>query len=226
MSEPILLRELTLIRHGESRANAAIGPFNNVMDEQDPLLTDLGLEQADLLGKYFEKTGEKFDAVYSSGLRRTVQTAAGILKHSEDKTLNIMPELCEIGLKPEYQGQTFEELSLLWPHMQIAEGVDATTMVVPDELPKEEEYRYFERAGRVLDYIDERYKNGKKIALVSHAGFLTYIIFHIIGYRDMQPIYDFRLSNTGVTKILFYEPGTNVYGDMVFDCVNERCHLS
>ena len=40
-----------------------------------------------------------------------------------------------------------------------------------------------------------------------------------------EPFYDFRLSNTGVTKIDFYEPGTNKYGDMVFDYVNRTGHL-
>ena len=223
--EAKLLRELILIRHGQSVGNVSEVGCDNLTDEQDPVLTDTGLNQAQKLGEYFSNTGICLDAVYTSGLRRTVQTASQILKYQENKQALIIPDLCEIGINPAYGGQTLEALKAFYPAVSLADGLSCESLVVPDETPWDDEYRYFERAQRVLDYLGARYNSEEQVALVSHAGFLTYIIFLIIGYKDKQPIYDFRLSNTGVTRILFYEPGTNKYGDIVFDCVNERNHL-
>ncbi len=225
MAEAVLLRELILIRHGESYANINI-TADSFTDEQDPLLTDKGLEQAELLGRFL--ADEELSAVYSGGLRRVVLTADGIIRHRKEKTpLLILPELCEIGVSPDYPGQSYDELKKLCPAAVPAPGVDENEKtVVPDECTYEHEERYFARAERILGYMDTHYRNGEKVAVVSHAGFLTYIIFYLMGYRDAEPGYDFRISNTGITRILFYEPGTNKYGDVVFDCVNERKHLS
>ncbi len=226
MSESVLLRELFLIRHGESLANIGIADPGNLDETQDPVLSPLGEEQAAKLGEWAKTAG--LDAVYSSGLRRAAATAGEAALNSADRRLFILPDLCEIGINPDYPGQSLKDLAALCPGVKacLAEGIDEDTgVVVPDPTPKEFEERYFERARKVFEYFENMYNSGEKIALVSHAGFLTYMIFYLIGYRDRQPAYDFRLSNTGITRILFYEPGTNQYGDVIFDCVNERKHL-
>lgn len=226
MEENNILRELYLIRHGESFCNVEGYEAQGIAEKNDPLLTEKGKEQAERLGSFFKDTDTKFDAVYSSGLRRTVMTANEILRYQNGLKLNILPELCEIGIMPEYTGQSLEGLKELCGAAETAECVeDDTCLCVPDETPGQAEYRYFQRVQRVLEYIYGKYTGGEKVALVSHAGFLTYIIFYLIGFRDNQPSYDFRLTNTGVTKIIFYKPGTNRYGDMIFDCINERKHL-
>ena len=224
--EPVLLRELTLIRHGESKANAGIDPQDDSAEHHDSSLSDFGLVQAEKLRDYLADYG--FDAVFSSGLRRAAQTAAVIAEKQKDKSVSILPAACEIGMDTEYKGQSLEDLSALCPGVKIslATGVDPKTpLSVPDECPYEHEERYFERAKAVLDYMSEHFNSGEKAALVSHAGFLTYMIFRLLGFTDFQPRQDFRLSNTGMTRILFFKEGTNKYGDVIFDCVNERPHL-
>ncbi len=225
MAEGKILRELFLIRHAESRGNAGI-ESEGIADSVDPLLTELGVSQAEKLGIYW-KSKITFDAVYSSGLRRAVETANGIIEHQPGSPeLNILPDLCETGVPAEYDGFTFEELKSLCPAAVPAEdiGENAKT-VVPYETPGESEKEYFQRAERVLDYFEAHYSSGEKLAVVSHAAFLTYIIFYIIGYRDKEPDYDFTLSNTGVTRIIFYEKGTYPYGDVAFEGVNDLRHL-
>ncbi len=220
MSDGILLRELLLIRHGESLANISEG------EALDSALSPRGFIQARSLGEYL--AGEKIDAVFSSGLRRAVQTGAEIVTAGKMQTLGILPCACEIGMDPSYEGQNLDSLKRLCPGIDItlAGGVDsATPFSVPDPTPGEYEERYFRRAGELLDYFASRFTNGEKIALVSHAGFLTYVIFYLLGFRYVQPNRDFRLTNTGITRILFFEPGTNTYGDVIFDCINERKHL-
>lgn len=219
----VLLRELYLIRHGETYGNIGENESDSMADCEDTMLTPNGEDQAERLGRYLKDTD--FAAVYSGGLRRAIATADHIVKYREKKEILVLPPLCEIGINPGYKGIPADELSGFCKNAVIAHGYENSPLTIPDETPQQNEERYFARAKEVLDYISERYSSGEKVALVSHAGFLTYIIFYIIGYRDKQPYYDFRLGNTGVTRILFYEPGTNPYGDIVFDCVNDRSHL-
>ena len=177
MAEGKILRELFLIRHGESRGNAGI-EGEGLADSVDPLLTELGVLQAEKLGVYW-RDKEAFDAVYSSGLRRAVETARGLIEHQpHELNLNIFPDICEVGVSPEYQGMRLDDLKELCPGAVISEGYEnCEKLVVPDETPGENEERYFKRAETVLGYLGERYTEGEKIAVVSHAAFLTYIIF-------------------------------------------------
>lgn len=227
MAGGVLLRELYLIRHGESYGNLDDYEPLTFKDKQDPLLTPQGLEQADKVGRYL--ADKNFAAVYSSGLRRAAVTAAGVAKYQQtSKSVNVTPLLCEIFIDPAYEGCDITELNSLAGGVEIcfADGVtQGARLTIPDETPCENEQRYFARAKELLDYIDARYRNGEKVAVVSHAGFLTYIIFYLMGYRDAEPNYDFRMANTGITKISFYEPGTYKYGDMVFRYINRNNHL-
>ncbi len=226
MSEGILLRELLLIRHGESKANIEQADENDCAGQADSVLSERGIYQAAKLAEYLRD--ENPDAVFSSGLRRAVQTGAAVSALREDRKLYILPGACEINMPAGYPGQTMQGLKALCPgaDISLAPDVDpAAPLCVPDPTPDENEERYFERAKEVVDYFAAHFSSGEKVALVSHAGFLTYIIFYLLGFRHVQPRQDFRLSNTGITRILFFEPGTNRYGDVIFDCVNERRHL-
>lgn len=221
-SNAIVEREIYLIRHGESSANIAESEIKDLTEKADSLLTEKGVQQALALGRSL--SGTEFSGIYASGLRRAVMTADSIAAFQKTG-VKILPPLCEIGIEPEYNGLNLEQLKLLSGNVTLAEGYnDPENLLVPDETPGDFEERYFMRAGSVLDYC-AKYTGGEKIALVSHAGMLTYIIFYILGYRDKEPAYDFRLSNTGITKILFYKPGTNKYGDIIFECVNDTAHL-
>ena len=64
--------EFYFIRHGESASNAT--PGFAAGKNFDAPLTPLGVEQARLLGKRFQKEKIVFDRIYSSSLQRAVQT--------------------------------------------------------------------------------------------------------------------------------------------------------
>ena len=219
-------RELYLIRHGESFANLDDYIPDGTEEKYDPLLTETGIKQAECLGRYYEKV--KFDAVYSSGLRRAVMTASRVAECQEDKTLRILPELCEVFMPPEYEGKSLDELKKIYENTVIAQGYeDCGRLIVPDFNPRNDEPRYFDRAAKFLDYIKMRYNSGEKIAAVSHAGFMTYILFYLFGFRDREPEeFDIRLSNTGVSKITWFEQSTHRYGDYVIDSINDKSHLA
>ncbi len=223
-SEPIIDFELYLIRHGQSMGNIDDAPEAvTLCDKHDPVLTPLGEEQAKKAGKFFGNI--EFDAMYSSALRRAAATASSIVKmQKKPLSVNILPDLCEIWIPEEYRGLDIDSLKEYCPEAVLADGIDSDEPTVVRNEANEEEM--FERAGRVLELMRKNYHNGEKIAVVSHAGLLTYIIFRIIGYRYAQPGYDFRLSNTGMTHIIFFRKGTNKYGDIIFDCVNDTSHLA
>ena len=223
-TKPIKELELYLIRHGQSMGNAGYDKDDLTIKEQnDPLLTEKGLTQADLLGQYLSNVD--FDFIYSSGLIRAICTADGLLRHQEtQKTVNILPLLSEVGIPPEYEGITLDEMKVFCKTASLADGVSENEpRVCPSTFEKESEV--FDRAEKVIEYLRSRYKNGEKVAAVAHAAFLTILIFRIMEFKE-APVFDISIQNTGITKVIFYKEGTNPYGDIVFEYINDTAHLN
>ena len=74
--------ELYFIRHGESESNATPGLASGT--NYDAPLTDLGHQQAKLLGQRFRVEGIEFDRIYSSTMIRAIQTTENILSDMGD----------------------------------------------------------------------------------------------------------------------------------------------
>ncbi|EKM82105.1 hypothetical protein AGABI1DRAFT_36365, partial [Agaricus bisporus var. burnettii JB137-S8] len=73
------------IRHGESQSNLNKSGLSGWSDSP---LTELGIRQADELGKSFQATGTSFTYLYSSDLSRAHNTALIILKHINNNNNN------------------------------------------------------------------------------------------------------------------------------------------
>ena len=221
--QPVLELEMYLIRHGQSRGNAGLTPADAPLAErEDPVLSELGCRQAALLGQAFADV--PFDAVYASPLRRAVMTAAGLLAgQASPPPLRLLPLLTEQETPDEYEGQPLTALETLCPGCRMAEGFETGRRIMGT--PGQPDPVVFARAKETVDYLRERHGNGQKIAAVGHACFLTYVIFRICGIKDAIPNFDIDLTNTGVTKVKFYRPGTNPFGDTVFAYINNTAHL-
>ena len=225
-TKPIIELELYIIRHGESLGNAGYGGRTDLTLKEgtDPVLSEKGLAQAIAAGEFYANTC--FDAVYSSPLLRAARTAAEILKsQSETMPHYILPDICEVGIPPEYKGVEIDEIQEFSPTAVYADGVD----------PSETRMRYdghetaeklFTRTRFVVDYFRNRYSNGEKIALVSHAAFITNLVFYVMGLDKEKPCFDLDFYNTGVTRLIFYKHGTYKWGDTVFGCINDTSHYS
>lgn len=222
--QPIIELELYLIRHGESQGNVGYGREDLTPRERhDPILTDKGVMQAQLAGKHLSKID--FDRVYSSGLLRAVRTATEILKEqSAEKPLYIFPHLAEAGLNPEYT-TTLEAIHKINGSAVISPELDPNTpLLIPSD--RNDDPGLFKRADFIVKHLRENFCNGEKIALVSHAAFLTFVAFSIMGYSSQMPFYDINFANTGITRIIFYKKGTYPFGDVVFDYINNTEHLA
>lgn len=222
--EPVVELELYIVRHGESMGNTGYGGRTDLTLKEgvDPVLTEKGLAQAVAAGEFYKET--QFDAFYSSALLRAARTATEIIKmQPEQKPLNILPELCEVGIPPEYKGVELDELRELYALAQFADGADAEETRVRYDKHETPE-KVYTRAKFILDYMRSHYKNGEKVVIVSHAAFITNVILYIMGLDKTKPVFDVDLYNTGVTRVIYYKPGTNKWGDIVFGCINDTSH--
>lgn len=224
-TKPVVELELYIIRHGESMGNIGYnGRTDLTMTESvDPLLTDKGINQAVAAGNHLSDI--YFDAVYSSALMRAVRTGGEIInKQLTETTLYIHPVFTEMGIPEEYHAVSLDELRKLCPTATIADSVDPDSKLM-EATAGNDEKGLFERGARAINYLRSKYKNGEKVAVVSHAAFITYMVFYIMGYTDKVPSFDIDFNNTGITKVVFYKEGTNKYGDVVFEYINSTSHL-
>lgn len=222
--KPVVELELYLIRHGQSQGNVGYDKEDLTPQERhDPILTEKGVKQAQLAGQHLSSIN--FDRIYSSGLLRAVRTATEILKmQAEEKPLYIFPHLAEAGLSAEYE-TTLKTIHQINPKAILSPELNPKTpLLIPSN--NKDEAGLFKRAGFILEHLKENFCNGEKIALVSHAAFLTFIVFSIMGFTSETPFYDINFANTGITRVIFYKKGTNSYGDIVFDYINNTEHLS
>lgn len=221
--KPVIELELYLVRHGQSKGNA--GSFAESDDDKelnDPHLTSFGVMQAKKAGKYLSDT--QFDACFASGLIRTVQTAKEIMNfQKEKKTLNILPIITEVGVNDDFAGRTIEEMREVCKTAEMAEGFESAERLVVSSSHAEEEALY-ERATKAISYLRSHYHNGEKVLVAGHAAFNTIMIFHIMGF-SASPIFDIDITNTGITHITFYKEGTNKFGDIVFESINDTKHF-
>lgn len=221
--KPIIEFELYLVRHGQSRGNA--GAFDEKDAEKeinDPHLTELGIMQAKKAGKYLSDVN--FDACFASGLIRTVQTANEIMNfQKEKKKLNILPIITEVGVNENFAGRTIDEMREVCETAEMAEGYENAERLVVYSTHAEEEALY-ERAAKAISYLRSRYKNGEKVLVAGHAAFNTIIMFHIMGF-EKSPVFDIDITNTGIIHVVFYKEGTNKFGDIVFESINDTKHF-
>lgn len=221
--KPVIELELYLVRHGQSKGNVnAFTPEDTEQEINDPRLTELGIMQAKKAGKYL--SGVEFDACYSSALVRTVITANEIMSfQKEKKPLNVLPLVTEVAVEEVYKGRTMDEIRTFCDTAVVADGFKEEDGLLFYN-PRENEKPIFERAVKAISYFRSRYKNGEKVLVAGHAAFNTVMIFHIMGYTA-SPAFDIEISNTGITHVIFYKEGTNKFGDIVFDSINDTKHF-
>lgn len=223
MEKNVVELEIYLIRHGQSNTNAgiAVREIPTLQDMADPFLTETGIKQAQNLGRHLSDI--QFDAVYSSALLRAERTATEVINFQKQRqALRLLPLLTENGLGEDYKGAP-DDIKAINPEASLAPDLPADTPLMCYS-SKDDDRDHFIRAGKAIDYLRAHHTGGEKICVVSHAAFITHIVFYLMGLPEV-PKFDINFSNTGVTKIIFYKPGTNPYGDIIFDYINSTTHL-
>jgi probable phosphoglycerate mutase len=102
--------ELLIVRHGESVANAE----GRMQGQRDYPLSEVGVRQARLLGRFLVQAGFGFDAAYTSPLTRARATALELTTALGMPEAELAPELSELHAGS-LQGLTRDEIVESFP---------------------------------------------------------------------------------------------------------------
>ena len=180
------------IRHGETDWNAT----GRWQGHAPVPLNEIGLKQSATLGHYLVHNGFRVDAIYSSDLKRSLQTAEAVAV-ALGLPVHPDPRLREVDLG-DWQGLTREEVEVWDPQRYTAFRADWYNIPTPNGESRSDLKR---RARAVFDDLTARHA-GQTIALVSHGGTLSMLIESLFG-----PIERPSLSNTSLTLLEQPSPG-------------------
>ncbi|NJM73338.1 MAG: histidine phosphatase family protein [Scytonema sp. RU_4_4] len=164
-----------LLRHGQSTYNA-LGLYQGSSDES--VLTEVGRSDARKTGNFLK--GLAFDAIYSSSLRRSHETAKEILgiiaPHVDPKTILVTDKLRETDL-PAWQGLAFQYVRETFPeeYRTWKQRPHEFCMEIPRNFTQgSQQYIYpaldlYERVQQFWQEVLPRYV-GKTLLLVTHGG--------------------------------------------------------
>jgi alpha-ribazole phosphatase len=180
---------IILVRHGQTAWNAS-EVFRGRIDIE---LDETGLKQAELLGEYLSQ--RKLEAIYSSPLKRAVQTAEAITRHHR-LAVEIAPDLNDMDFG-EWQGLSLQDV-----RSRFSESFEMWTS---------EPHRVRIPSGESLDDVRQRAltlvnqiadKHEGTVVLVSHRVVNKVLISALLGL-DASHFWDIRLDTCGMTTFEF-----------------------
>ena len=179
------MTEIILVRHGETEWNVE-EVFRGRIDIK---LNETGVRQAELLAQYLG--GVKIDAVYSSPLRRALNTAQAIARYHKLE-VKIAPGLidCDFG---QWQGLRLQEVKDRYQELY-AEWANSPHLVKIPDGESLEEVR--ERALGVVNELITKRKG--TVVLVSHRVVNKVLICALLGL-DNSHFWNIRQDNCGTT---------------------------
>ncbi len=179
------MAEIILARHGETEWNVE-EVFRGRVDVE---LNETGVQQAELLAEHLSQL--KIEAVYSSPLKRALNTAQAITRRQKLE-VEVSPGLidCDFG---QWQGLQLEEVKDRYKglYRQWAESPHRLKIPGGESL---DEVR--ERALEVVDDIVARYK--ERVVLVSHRVVNKVLICALLGL-DNSHFWNIRQDTCGTT---------------------------
>lgn len=173
------VKNLSLIRHGVSQFNLQ----NRIGGDSD--LAPEGKKQARALAEHFKNLHLPF--VFTSTLKRTIQTAKPILERHPDATLISLPEFDEIDAG-ECENMSYEEIRRIHPEIFLARSRDKYNYVYPSG----------EGYATLKDRVDRGVKkalylsgNADNIMIVGHQAVNRMILSHFLFRRTEDVPYIF-----------------------------------
>jgi alpha-ribazole phosphatase len=179
--------EIVLVRHGETDWNAG----EVFRGRADIDLNETGVRQAELLGEYLSR--DKIEFVYSSPLKRAVQTAEAIAAHHKLK-VNAVSNLIDIDFG-EWQGMPLKEVKEKYPEIY-RDWEDTPEQV---KIPGGESLE--EVRSRAMPFVEDavmRCGEGR-IVLVTHRVVCKVLICALLGI-DNSHFFKIKIDTCGVTR--------------------------
>jgi probable phosphomutase (TIGR03848 family)/uncharacterized repeat protein (TIGR03847 family) len=165
----IKLTEFLLIRHA---VNDFVKTGKLAGWTPEVHLNDHGRVQATALGQRLASV--KIDALYSSPLERTVETAQAVVEHHPELTINLLDDIGEVRYG-DWQGAELSKLSQrkLW---RIVQAYPSRARFPNGETMRESQMR----AVNALEMLAEKHPR-ERVAVVSHSDIIKMIVAHFMG---------------------------------------------
>ena len=179
-----MAKEITLIRHGETTANAA-GVWQG---STNSLLSDRGQQQAAAAGARLNQ--EAFDVVVASDLGRTQQTATAIGFEYE-----LDPRWRELQLGA-WEGLTRAEIIAKYPEEAAAFWTGQDMSIDGSETIGE----LTVRVGEAVASIDARLPEDGRALVVTHGGPIFGVVAETLGISSPPPLSG--VANTSLTRLV------------------------
>lgn len=173
-------------RHGETKENIAGVSMGH---DVDGALNETGVEQAKKLSERLRN--ENFQYIYSSDLKRALDTAKEIAKYHPDAKLVITEQLRERSLGI-YEGG---------PRSVWKEAMSRTNLSFRDFKPEggESYSELYQRVKSFFDPLVQRHQDDK-VLIVAHRGILATLFLKIFNRELEKEEFDrFKPGNTAVT---------------------------
>jgi probable phosphoglycerate mutase len=186
--------DLLLVRHGESAPLPADGGYPAVDGHADPELSPTGRRQALLLAERLERT--QIDAIYTSNLRRTIETATPLAERLGLQPI-VEPDVREVYLG-QWEGGMFRKLE--------AERSPLTDQVwrsgTWDLVPGGETGAAF--AARVREAIERicAANPGRRVLVVAHGGVIGQVIASATAAAALAFV---RCDNASISHLVVHD---------------------
>ncbi len=200
------MTEIILVRHGETEWNVE-EIFRGRIDIG---LNETGMKQAELLAEYLSDV--KIDAIYSSPVKRALQTAEMIAGYHQ-LDVEITPGLIDLDCG-EWQGLPHQEVRDKYQELY-ADWVNRPDKVKMPSGEGLDDVR--KRATRVIDNVIARFQG--KVVLVSHRVVNKVLICALLGLGNSH-FWNIKLDTCGITTFA-YENGRFVLAEH-----NNTCFLA
>ena len=196
---------LLLVRHGETDWNKSL----RYQGQTDTPLNVTGMRQAQCISQRLEK--EPILAVYSSDLKRAVQTAEAIATKLNVAVIT-SPDLRELDFG-EFEGLTFGEIQQRYPDSHRR----WTSQIVDVPPPGGESLKQLaRRVARLVTRIKREHPEGT-VAVVGHGGSIRAMVCILLEI-DLKHWWQIRTDSTSLTIFDVYPEGA------VLSLLNDTSH--
>ncbi len=221
--------QLYIIRHAQSENNALwarTGSSNG--RSSDPLLTEIGQQQAQCLAHYIaqhwesaapkddlhNRNGYHFTHLYTSLMQRAIATGS-VIAQQVPIPLVAWEIIHEFGGIFEHNLDTAERIGLPGPNRAYF-ATEYPHLVLPDSLgeagwwqrPYEPPDQAMVRAKSFLADLQQRHMPTDRVAIVTHGGFFVAIIRTLLGFTTLdnhegENLLWLHANNTSITRLDF-----------------------
>jgi broad specificity phosphatase PhoE len=194
-------RELLLVRHGQSTANAG-GIWQGRMEFP---LSEEGRKQADMAGLALSR--KPFDDLYSSPLSRAFETASIIRKRTGFAGEVVPVEGLSERSGGILEGHTWAEQERRNPELA------KTFLAIPEEerwalVGAETDEEVIARFGEAIASISTRHPEGSRIVIVSHGGVMRAYLRELFGPEVLPGAQ--RAANASITRMQWDDAGPHL----------------